>query len=146
VKFTPYQERHGEYLEHWQAWKLGECESYLLPVDRPNRLEAALDQALVGACWNRGDTLAVQHSHAGRGNHTLWLYTIKQESKPQYRRDPITGEAARSQRLYPVLVTQTALTAPFAPVDPFDAFRDDPVGRDLTLVEQRDQHEKEWQS
>jgi hypothetical protein len=34
------------------------------------------------------------------------------------------------------LGTPVALAAPFAPVEPFDAFRDDPVGIDRSLVNQ----------
>lgn len=124
-------------IETWQAWKLGERESYPIDLDHPNGLQAAMDQALVGGCWNRGDTLALTFSHAGRAEQTLWLYTIKQEAKPVYRRDPISGDTVRSQRLYPVLIAETKLAAPFAPAEPFDAFRDCPVGRDLTLVEGR---------
>jgi hypothetical protein len=121
--------------DSWQAWKLGEQQSHPIALDRPNGLQAAIDQAVVGACWNRGDTLAVTHQHAGRAETTLWLHTIKQEAKPVYRRDPVTGAAVRSQRLYPVLVSQVALAAPFAPVEAFDAFRDDPVGVDRTVVD-----------
>lgn len=121
-------------LETWQAWKLGERESIAVQLDNPDGLQSALDQAVTAIALHRGDTLAVLCEHGGRRANTLWLYTIKQESKLVWRRDPISGETVKTQRLYPVLIAETAVEA-FVPVRRFDAFTDDPVGIDRQLIQ-----------
>lgn len=127
----------SQRAESWQAWKLGERESYpITPIC--DTLDQATQQALRALCWQPGDTLAIQHSHAGRNIHTLWLFTVKQSTKVGIWRESTNGgRKVFVGKLLAKPICQTALAEPFAPVRPFDAFRDDPVGRDLTLVEQR---------
>lgn len=80
--------------------------------------------------------VCILRDDAGRGEKLLQIYTVKQESKAVWRRDPMTGLSAPSRRNYPVLIVQMAVDA-FEPTRPFDAFRDNAVGLDLTLVEGR---------
>jgi hypothetical protein len=130
-----------ETLQHaaaWSAWKLNERESDALKLDAPETLDEVVAQAMSGISLQPGDTLAIQCSHAGRGKNTLWLLQVKRSTKVyDYRPSANGGRPVRVGRLYPELVAQTELAAPFAPVPRFDAFRDCPVGRDAQLVEVR---------
>lgn len=122
-------------IESWQAWKLGEQVSYPIAI-HAETLPDVLQQAMAGTCWNPGDRLAVQHSHAGRKEHVLRLYTVR-KSKAGFWRDASNGgRKVFVPLLIPTLDIQIPLTAPFAPVEAFDAFRDNAVGLDLTLVSQ----------
>jgi hypothetical protein len=124
-------------VERWQAWRITEHQTYPIALDRPETLKEAQDQAVAAVCWNRGEALAIQHSHDGAGKHTLWLYSIKQSTKRgRWRAAHDGGRPVFVGNFEPHLIAKTALAVPFAPVEPFDAFRDDPVGRDLSLVEQ----------
>jgi hypothetical protein len=121
--------------EQWNAWRLGERESDAATLDAPATLDDAVRQALTSLCLHRGDTLAVLYTHAGRNKRTLWLYAIKQSTKRYHWRAATDGgRQVKVYALEPVLICETAM-ASFEPVLRFDAFRDDAVGRDLTLVE-----------
>lgn len=124
-------------VESWQAWKLGERESLPIKLDAPAMLDEAVAQALTNACWHPGDTLAVQYGHAGLRKFTLWQFAVRRSTK-RYRWRPATDGGAPVKVCEPEakLLSQVALAAPFAPVLRFDAFRDDAVGRDLSLVSQ----------
>lgn len=126
--------------ECWQAWSLGERDSLPIALDAPDGLDEAVMQAV--AHCQPGGTLAVQYAHAGRRSHALWLFAVKRSSKVgMWRESTNGGRKVFVGRLEPKLICQSALAAPFAPVEAFDAFRDDPVGRDLTLVEARKRRE-----
>jgi hypothetical protein len=122
--------------EQWQAWKLGERESMRVPLDAPNTLDEAVAQALVALCWHPGDMLTVQRIHTGRNKITLWQHAVRRSAK-RYSWRPATdgGKPVKVCEPEAKLLLQTELAAPFAPVERFDAFRDDPAGRDLTLVQ-----------
>jgi len=121
--------------ETWQAWKMGERESRVLALDEPETLDEAVQQAMARCCPYKGDRLAVLRTHAGRGKRTLWLFAVKQSTRVfDYRAATDGGRPVRVGRFYPELLIQTEVAA-FAPVETFDAFRDDPVGRDAQLVE-----------
>lgn len=123
--------------ECWQAWLLGKQSNYPIELDAPETLNEALSQAVAHA-GNTGDTLAIQYSHTGRGKHTLWLFAVKRSTKHGTWRPAYDGgRKVFVGNLEPKQLAEMALAAPFKPVEPFDAFRDDPVGRDLTLVEQQ---------
>jgi hypothetical protein len=140
--FTPYTERFGSFApeharecETWSAWRLGERESYPLELGHPETLDEAVMHAM-GQVVFPGTILAVQHSHAGTRKHTLWQFQIKQSTKHGTWRDSTNGgRKVFVGRLEPKLISQIALAEPFAPVLPFDAFRDDPVGVDRQMVE-----------
>ena len=121
--------------EQWSAWRLGERESDPVPPIGPDTLDDAVRQALHKLAVQPGDILAVQYTHAGLRKHTLWQFAVKRSTK-RYRWRPATdgGKPVKVHELEPKLIAQTALAAPLAPVERFDAFRDDAVGRDLTLV------------
>lgn len=123
------------HAESWQAWKLGERESDAITLDAPATLDEAVRQAIARGCWQPRDTLAVLYNHAGLRKNTLWLFTVKRSTKHGTWRDATDGgRKVFVGRMEPHLICETAVEA-FAPVLRFDAFRDDPVGRDLTLVE-----------
>jgi len=96
-------------------------------------LKEAIDAVLPGT--GHKTVVYVLQDDAGAAEKLLAVYTIKQESRPQLRRNLITGLPEETRRLYPDLVSVIGVHE-FAPVEPFDAFRDDPVGVDRQLVEQ----------
>lgn len=83
---------------------------------------------------NHKDSLSVLRDDAGKRSKLLQVYAIKRESKNTWRRDPMTGLSEPYRKQYAALVYTMAVDA-FEPTRPFDAFRDNAVGRDLSLVE-----------
>jgi hypothetical protein len=121
--------------ETWTAWRLGERESDAIELDCPATLDEAVRQAIASGPLTPGDTLAVLYTHDGLGKRTLWLHTIrKSANRYSWRAAYDGGKPVKVHALDAKLVCETAVEA-FAPVLRFDAFRDDVVGRDLTLVE-----------
>jgi hypothetical protein len=122
--------------DQWQAWRLGERESYALDLGTPETLDDAVMAAL-GQALDAGHIIAIQHSHAGQGSHTLWQFKTTRSKHKGIWRDALDG----GRRVFvgkleaKLLVGPVALAAPFEPTRPFDAFRDDPVGRDVRIVE-----------
>lgn len=119
----------------FKAWRLRERESYPAKLLSPASFDEARDQALALTGWNAKDTMAVLREDAGRNKRTLRLYQIKRSTKRySYRAATDGGRPVRVGALEATLISEAQVHA-FEPVEPFDAFRDDPVGRDLTLVE-----------
>ena len=124
-----------EPVESWQAWKLGEGVSYPLRIGSPVDLDEALAPAVADACWQPSDVLAIQRSHAGKGEHTLWQFTVKRSTKRGTWRESTCGGGrvfVGSMEPKP-LGKPVALAAPFSPLEPFDPF-EDPVGIDRGMV------------
>lgn len=120
-------------IETWQAWKLGERDSRPIPLTEVETLDEAIRQAML-ASWQPGDRLAVLYTHLGRNKRTLWLFAIKRSTKVyDYRPSTNGGAPVRVGRLYPERLIETQVQS-FAPVEAFDAFRDNAVGRDLQLI------------
>lgn len=82
------------------------------------------------------DNISILRDDAGKRSKQLNVYTIKQESQRKWRKDPVTLMPIAYRKQYPALIFAMMVDA-FEPTRPFDAFRDCPVGRDLTLVEAR---------
>lgn len=122
-------------VEHWRAWKLSDPVSYPLPINADSLAEAVC-QAMTAIAWRSGDRLAVQYTHEGRKVSYLYLYGIKISSKRgRYVNSTNGGRKVWQGSPEPSLLVEIPVAA-FAPVEAFDALRDDPVGRDLQLVEQ----------
>lgn len=120
----------------FKAWKLGENESYPATLHAPEDFGEAVDQALALMSWNAKDVLAVLRIDAGRKQQTLRLYAVKRSTKRYaYRAAYDGGKPVRVGALEAVLISEAAVES-FKPVEPFDAFRDNAAGRDLTLVSQ----------
>lgn len=121
--------------ETWSAWRLGERESYPLVLGDPETLDEAL-MAATAQATDSGQIIAIQHSHAGRRQHTLWQFRVtRSKHKGTWRDSTNGGRKVFVGKLEAKLIAQIALAEPFAPALPFDAFRDCPVGRDSGLVE-----------
>jgi hypothetical protein len=123
--------------ETWTAWRLGERESLPIDLGQPETLDDAL-LAAMGRVTDSGQIVAIQHSHAGRRQHTLWQFRVTRSTKKGTWRPAYDGgRPVFVGKLEPKLLCEVAMAAPFAPVEPFDAFRDDPVGVDRSVVEVR---------
>jgi hypothetical protein len=123
--------------ETWSAWRLGERESLPIDLGQPETLDDAL-LAAMGRVTDSGQIVAIQHSHAGRRQHTLWQFRVTRSTKKgTWRAATDGGRPVFVGKLEAKLLCEVALAAPFAPVEPFDAFRDDPVGVDRDVVEVR---------
>jgi hypothetical protein len=121
--------------ETWTAWRLGERESLPIDLGQPETLDDAL-MAAMGRVTDSGQVIAIQRSHAGRRQHTLWQFRVTRSGrKGTWRPAYDGGRPVFVGKLEPKLLCKTALAAPFEPVRPFDAFRDDPVGVDRSVVE-----------
>jgi hypothetical protein len=123
--------------ETWTAWRLGERESLPIDLGQPETLDDAL-MAAMGRATDAGQIIAIQRSHAGRRQHTLWQFRVTRSTKKgTWRAATDGGRPVFVGKLEAKLLCEVALAAPFAPVEPFDAFRDDPVGVDRDVVEVR---------
>lgn len=119
----------------FSAWKLGEQQSYPATLHSPEDFAEAVDQALALMAWNAKDVLAVLRTDAGRGRKTLRLYQVKRSTKRfAYRAAYDGGKPVRVGALEAVPLIETAVRE-FAPVEPFNAFRDNAVGIDRSVVE-----------
>jgi hypothetical protein len=114
------------------AWRTahGSTQAYPLETSATHLQDAVND--LAPRC-NHKDTLAIFVRHARTGG-ILRLYSIKQESRASYVRNPVTGLTDSFNRLYPVEAAAIRMNA-FEPARPFDALTDHPVLTDATLVD-----------
>src|SRR5690606_30095696 len=118
----------------------GERESYPIDLGQPETLDDALMAAL-GNLSDTGQVLAIQYSHAGRRKHTLWQFrATRSRHKGFWRPAYDGGKPVFIGKLEAKPLLRVELDAPFQPREPFDAFRDDPVGVDRGLV----QLQAEW--
>jgi hypothetical protein len=123
-------------VEQWQAWRMGQQSSYPIYLEGPETAPEAVEQALQAACFHRGETLAVLYTHEGRDERWLWLYSVKvSTTKGTWRPSTNGGRPVFVGKPEAKLVVSAPVQS-FAPVEPFDAFRDDPRGIDLSLVNQ----------
>lgn len=128
----PYQVERSVTFKAWRNSS---------PVD-PARLADATTfdeaiEALTPAALHRmGDrVVAILRHDAGKGTKTLALYGFKRSTKHYtYRASQSGGSPVREGRIEPFLMHAEDVLA-YQPVEPFDAFRDCPVGADRTLVE-----------
>ena len=104
-----------------------------IPIGDADTLDDAVNKALIAGGLAHKGTLLVHEIDTGRQRGFLHAYTIR-KSSAQYRRNPQTGLSERYEPHYPDHLFSVPVDA-FEPTRPFDAFLDDPVGIDRTLVE-----------
>jgi hypothetical protein len=128
IRPAPY---HAERTVRFLAWRDNR------PVNAPALQDALTFDQAIAACLPAPHKarIAVLRIDDGRAEQHLHIYAVKQESKATWRRDPATGVPKAERRAYPELIFSAPVHS-FQPVEPFDAFRDDAVGRDLSLVSQ----------
>jgi hypothetical protein len=121
----------------FRAWRVPET-GRAIEIDTGNAatMDEAKNAALSSCALQHKETLLVHERDAARRTGVLNSYYIKQESRAQYRRDPLTGVSKAERRLYEELQFSVPVDA-FEPTRPFDAFRDDAVGVDRTLLDAR---------
>lgn len=122
-----------------KAWRLAaggpNYEGY--PIDMPATDGDIAEHALIYSAANRGDCIAIMRTDIAQRperRNLVMIYAVKRRSSPRYVRGP-DGTTIRAHDEYLSLVTQFHADE-FAPVEPFVAGRDNPVGADLTLVRQ----------
>lgn len=121
--------------ESWQAWNLHQDQSDAIPLTPCEAIGDAVTQALERGGWQSGDTLAVQHSHAGTRSHTLWQFRVTRSTRKGFWRAATDGgRPVFVGKMEAKLFAQVSLAAAFEPVLRFDALRDDAVGVDRSLV------------
>lgn len=118
----------------FKAWRLAEGQTALPVAVQAATLDDALSAALVAGGLCHKDTLFIRHDDMGRGQSTLHAWAIKRKSQARYVRGP-DGCSRAVHDLYPTPLFSLAVDA-FRPTPPFDAFKDDPVGVDRSLVSQ----------
>lgn len=138
---TPRRARHQwTHATTFRVWRVAEGEgtpAIELDVAGALAFEDAINAAFSGPIvLLPKETVLVHCFDEGRRKGELRAYRVRQESRPSYRRDPVTGATSYERRLYPDLQFSLPVDA-FEPTRAFDALRDDARGVDLTLVEQR---------
>lgn len=118
----------------WRAWRVCGADR-ALPIDLGEcfTLTDAKNEAMLGGGLCHKDTLLIHRSHAGLGVGELHAFVVKQKTQPIYRKCETSGVTKPFKPLY--LADLFALPVDdFEPTRPFDAFRDDAVGVDRSLV------------
>lgn len=117
----------------FKAWKVGTT-GIAYPADLVCDVETPEQAAAYAGAQHKESVLVLHSNDALRPEqrHVLSVYVIR-KGKAEYRR--IDGQTVRVEPLKADLVTRFAVAEDFSPIRPFDAFRDNAVGRDLTLVE-----------
>jgi hypothetical protein len=123
----------GERVHTFTVWRQGAPGVEARQLGVANSLEEAERGALVHL--QHKDTLCIHEWHGGRRTGVLHAYRVR-KGAAKYVRNPVSG---LSERVDPMTLDKLfALPVnSFAPTPPFDAFLDDPVGIDRTIVEQR---------
>jgi hypothetical protein len=128
IRPAPY---HAERAITFKAWRNDRPAE--TPADATSIEEVA--QALA-ATSPRGTVLTIHMIDAGRNKQTVAFYTVRASSKRYSWRPAYDGgRPVKVPALEPHLLHCLDVHA-FAPVEAFDALRDDAVGRDLSLVSQ----------
>jgi hypothetical protein len=105
-----------------------------LDIGAPATLAEATDAAMLGNGFQPKETLFIHEVDDARRRGVLYTFAVKQLSRAIWVRDPATGVSRAERKIYPDPLCAVAMDS-FEPTRRFDAFRDCPVGADLTLVE-----------
>lgn len=116
----------------FRAWRLSGEVARPLDIGQPVDLAEAL-AAAQAHFWAHKDRLFIHERNDARRTGTLHAYALRKK-KAIYVRNPLSGLSERVELLDTDLLFSLPVDA-FEPTRAFDALRDDPVGRDLTLVE-----------
>lgn len=130
---APY---HPERAVTFAAWRNSAPVKNCAALLAATTFDEAIAALTPGALHRSSDVVvSILRTDFGRGNKTLALYGFKRSSRHYTYRPALDGgRPVREAKILPVLLHAMDVLA-FEPTPPFDAFRDDPVGRDLTLVE-----------
>ena len=115
----------------FKAYRLDAAEAREIDVSKAQSLEEAVETAKVSCSFK--STLIIHEIDDGRGRGTQHAYTIRRKAAV-WRKNQQTGMPERFSPLWADWCFSLPVDA-FVPTAPFDAFRDDPVGIDRTLVE-----------
>lgn len=130
VRPIPLRERTTTFRAWVQDREIEGCTA----LAEAETFEEAIDAVLPWASHKQN--VSILRHDAARREKLLHVYTIKRESQRKWRTDPVTRVPVAYRKEYPVLIHTMAMDA-FEPARPFDAFRDDAVGVDRSIVEVR---------
>tara|TARA_Y100001933_G_scaffold257863_1_gene304923 strand:+ start:117 stop:515 length:399 start_codon:yes stop_codon:yes gene_type:complete len=125
--------RMAEKAVTYRAWRLTNDNCTALPLAiEENSLGEAKEAAT--AFLNHKDTLLIHESMDGESYGRLFTFNVVKKAA-QWRRNSNTGD---TERFTPLALKDGFALAirDFNPDRPFDAFADDPVGVDRTMVRQ----------
>lgn len=117
----------------FRAYRLSGDKARELDIGAPRDLAEAIANATAHFLAHK-DTLLIHETDEARRVGTLHSFTIRKKAAT-YVRDPLTGLSQRVEPLYADKLFSLPVDA-FEPTRAFDAFRDDAVGVDRTLVSQ----------
>lgn len=108
--------------EAYTVWNVSHAnqrnEGRPVEIGQQDSAEDAINAALLHGAFNQKDVLALLVTDRVSGDQTVRFYAIKRQSRAEYRRDPVTGEPARLNPLYPSELFALRVDA-FAPVEPW---------------------------
>ena len=122
--------------ERYRAWRVcGAPDALELDIGECFGLFEAKNEAMLGGGLCHKDTLLIHRAHDGIAVGELYAFAVKQKSQPEYRKCEATGLTKPFRPLYLTELFSLPIRD-FNPDRPFDAFADDPVGVDRTMVRQ----------
>lgn len=116
----------------FRAWRQSGEVARPLDIGQPADLAEAL-AAAKAHYWAHKDRLFIHERDDARRTGTLHAFALRKK-KAVWVRNPLSGLSERIEPLDPDLLFSLPVDA-FEPTRAFDALCDDPVGRDLTLVD-----------
>lgn len=120
----------------FRAWRIpASGQAIELDIGGPDTLEDALAEAQLGTGICHKETVLILEQDSGKRRAVQHAFAVKRKSQPIWRKCPDTGVSKPFHPLYLDELFSVEVDA-FQPTRPFDAFRDNAAGRDLTLVEQ----------
>ena len=119
----------------YRAWRVcGAPDALPLDIGDCDTLADAKNEAMLGGGLCHKDTLLIHRRHDGLAVGELYAFAVKQKSQAVYRKCEATGMTKPFKPLYLAELFSLPVNE-FEPTRPFDAFRDDAVGVDRTLVD-----------
>lgn len=117
----------------FRAWRVTPLGTYPIDIGQPDTFAEAENEAQLGTGLSHKDTLLIHERDDAKRAGTLRSYSVVKKAAV-WRRNELTG---LSERFEPLAIKPGFLLPiyQFEPTLPFDAFRDNATGVDLTLVE-----------
>lgn len=130
-RLSPVAERSITF----KAWRNDRPVGYIPDVADCDCIEDAA--AVLARLSPKNTVLTILMTDAGRNKSAVAFYKVRESAKRYtWRASSCGGKPVKVGALEPVLLHVLDVLS-FVPAEAFDAFRDDPVGRDMALVEMK---------